>query len=694
MIQAVEGEYGALIEKQTKALMGQAKAEAQIEEAQKTRQAMLAKDTGTSWFGSRTKEENKALWEASELIRTGTNDLKKYTEEYEEVSTAVIDYETVMTSVMDKLSKGSEKSAAAMDAYITSTEDFQRMLDGMNISELEDTAVKLNKKNKELTEQYRWGTISLQEYTAETNKVGAAMVLVDQQAQKTADALKFDPATAETVQELENSIAYYTGQLKKAEEGSNEYLVIQGKLSEAEGKLTAIRAAAGEELNNTTSIYARLSKEMEAAQKAETTAMTIQEIANARARQDAIQENVEQLEQLADYMRKNPEDIPANFKLVIDQETGMVDFDAMEIPVSFSFDNEESDITNKTRKEQEEFIQELQSTNRKIEKELEQRSMTRLEIIEAEKTAELANFKGTEEDKLKLAQLYDQRIKLIEEDDLLQKKQRQDDILKQIKESGMSQIEWLEYQKAMELELFSNNEEAKAQVAEYWSNRIKETVEQAFVPPESLYGWQDITEALEEAQKQLDEAIAQGNTDRIAGIENYMQTLQERLKEVTSIGGLAASAFQDLGQAAKQAGAQGAASMEEYGKTVLNMLRQIIAAHIAEGVAAAMSKVLKFIPPPFNIPAAAIAGGAAAALFTSLIPSFAEGGVVYGPIIGRMGEYPGASQNPEVIAPLDRLRDLIRDDKDKEDLVVHGALAGDTIYLTNERYGRFKRMIE
>jgi len=245
MIQAVEGEYGALIEKQTKALMGQAKAEAQIEEAQKTRQAMLAKGTGTY---SRTKEENKALWEANELIRTGTNDLKKYTEEYEEVSTAVIDYETVMTSVMDKQSKGSEKSAAAMDAYITSTEDFQRMLDGMNISELEDTAVKLNKKNKELTEQYRWGTISLQEYTAETNKVGAAMVLVDQQAQKTADALKFDPATAETVQELENSIAYYTGQLKKAEEGSNEYLVIQGKLSEAEGKLTAIRAAAGEEL--------------------------------------------------------------------------------------------------------------------------------------------------------------------------------------------------------------------------------------------------------------------------------------------------------------------------------------------------------------------------------------------------------------------------------------------------------------
>lgn len=39
---------------------------------------------------------------------------------------------------------------------------------------------------------------------------------------------------------------------------------------------------------------------------------------------------------------------------------------------------------------------------------------------------------------------------------------------------------------------------------------------------------------------------------------------------------------------------------------------------------------------------------------------FAKGGVVYGPTLGLVGEYAGASNNPEVIAPLDKLKTLIQ----------------------------------
>ena len=39
--------------------------------------------------------------------------------------------------------------------------------------------------------------------------------------------------------------------------------------------------------------------------------------------------------------------------------------------------------------------------------------------------------------------------------------------------------------------------------------------------------------------------------------------------------------------------------------------------------------------------------------------AFADGGVVYGPTLGLVGEYPGASTNPEVIAPLSKLKNLI-----------------------------------
>lgn len=41
------------------------------------------------------------------------------------------------------------------------------------------------------------------------------------------------------------------------------------------------------------------------------------------------------------------------------------------------------------------------------------------------------------------------------------------------------------------------------------------------------------------------------------------------------------------------------------------------------------------------------------------IRPFADGGIISGPTLGLMGEYPGASSNPEVVAPLNKLKDLM-----------------------------------
>ena len=48
-----------------------------------------------------------------------------------------------------------------------------------------------------------------------------------------------------------------------------------------------------------------------------------------------------------------------------------------------------------------------------------------------------------------------------------------------------------------------------------------------------------------------------------------------------------------------------------------------------------------------------------AVILAAAVPKFADGGLVYGPTLGLIGEYAGASRNPEVIAPLDKLRDLM-----------------------------------
>lgn len=63
---------------------------------------------------------------------------------------------------------------------------------------------------------------------------------------------------------------------------------------------------------------------------------------------------------------------------------------------------------------------------------------------------------------------------------------------------------------------------------------------------------------------------------------------------------------------------------------------------------------------------AAIAAGVAAVAIGSLIQSskpkrFAEGGIVYGATSAIVGEYAGASSNPEVIAPLNKLKGMLGD---------------------------------
>lgn len=72
------------------------------------------------------------------------------------------------------------------------------------------------------------------------------------------------------------------------------------------------------------------------------------------------------------------------------------------------------------------------------------------------------------------------------------------------------------------------------------------------------------------------------------------------------------------------------------------------------GAASAVSSI------PFVGPALAVAAIAAVIGAILAIPKFAKGGLAYGPTLGLFGEYAGAANNPEVVAPLDRLRGMLQ----------------------------------
>jgi hypothetical protein len=73
-----------------------------------------------------------------------------------------------------------------------------------------------------------------------------------------------------------------------------------------------------------------------------------------------------------------------------------------------------------------------------------------------------------------------------------------------------------------------------------------------------------------------------------------------------------------------------------------------------------LAAITKALP---NIPLANIVGALGfaqvAAITAQPIPKFADGGIVSGPTMGLMGEYQGARTNPEVIAPLDKLKSMM-----------------------------------
>lgn len=73
------------------------------------------------------------------------------------------------------------------------------------------------------------------------------------------------------------------------------------------------------------------------------------------------------------------------------------------------------------------------------------------------------------------------------------------------------------------------------------------------------------------------------------------------------------------------------------------------------------------------------------------VTAFADGGIVSGPTLGLMGEYPGASTNPEVIAPLDKLQKLMKPSDSGGGFVASTHISGRDLAIVLERYNKDSR---
>jgi len=136
--------------------------------------------------------------------------------------------------------------------------------------------------------------------------------------------------------------------------------------------------------------------------------------------------------------------------------------------------------------------------------------------------------------------------------------------------------------------------------------------------------------------------------------------------------------------------AQGAESFKEYGETIKGVLRDIIGGLISKGVTAAVTGAMEKTAMTGQVWAIPVVAGLAAGLartaFNSLVPEFAQGGLVTGPTLGLIGEGRGTTAaNPEVIAPLDKLKQYMN--SGTQNIIVTGKLTGSDIYLSNQNAG-------
>jgi len=137
-------------------------------------------------------------------------------------------------------------------------------------------------------------------------------------------------------------------------------------------------------------------------------------------------------------------------------------------------------------------------------------------------------------------------------------------------------------------------------------------------------------------------------------------------------------------------------SFDDFGKALLGSVAQFMRAFGSALIATATaSKAFKelLIKDPVLAAAAGVALVAGSAVISGMLKkgpqptAFAEGGIVSGPTLGLVGEYPGASSNPEVIAPLDKLKGMLNMNNNSG-FVASTTIQGRELAIVLERYNK------
>jgi hypothetical protein len=245
------------------------------------------------------------------------------------------------------------------------------------------------------------------------------------------------------------------------------------------------------------------------------------------------------------------------------------------------------------------------------------------------------------------------------------------EIKKRMNEASLKDQEII--QKKMMLNLGENGR-ANVELLKKWFNYDISTSE-FFTSLNKLRG---ITMDIPSPMAMLDKKIAESTIAQKTQLDLQAQQYSLYMENVNSMAQSVGNAFNQLGGAIVQSMGLASTGLEGFMATLIQMGVQYAAEALKQSIIAKGQIATAKATSTAN---AVVAGTESAkstgpgAIFTLLpfiamgiaavssafskVPAFAAGGIVSGPTMGLMGEYPGAKSNPEVIAPLSKLQGML-----------------------------------
>ena len=179
--------------------------------------------------------------------------------------------------------------------------------------------------------------------------------------------------------------------------------------------------------------------------------------------------------------------------------------------------------------------------------------------------------------------------------------------------------------------------------------------------------------AFNAAQAEAEAAVYNEKKQRFLG---FMMSQEEAAARMQQIGSAIDNSFGAIGGAITNMFGGASSAMGAFVGTLAKDALKVVSSNLKIALSgastAATQTAASFGPAAAFVLPALLAG--ATALISGSFAKFADGGIVSGPTMGLVGEYPGAKSNPEVIAPLNKLQGMIGNSGGSQNINVGGQI--------------------